>query len=424
LKVVHINNSDARGGPALAARRLHVALRNLGVDSKMLVQESSSGVEHIVQAAGKFKKARASTVYTLERMAFLRHERNSAVHYGFSAANSGVDISDHPLVEEADIIHLHWINQGFISLKSLEKIFAKGKPIIWTLHDMWPFTGGCHYSGTCLEFLERCSFCPYLKKPSKNDLSSRQFDFKKKLYRNANLQMVACSRWIRALSSESSLFRQKEVMVIPNPIDVDLFKPKDKAKCRESLGLPQDKKLLLFGAANISDMRKGARYLFEAVKILVDSFPVFKDKVEIMIFGKMSNELKEGIKLKIHNFKIVSDAEKLVSLYNAADIFVLPSLQDNLPNTVVEAFACGTPVVAFSTGGVPEMVKHMQTGFLAESKNALNLASGIYETLFLSDLAQMRINARKRVVEKYAGDIVANQYAELYKRVIKERTTK
>jgi glycosyltransferase involved in cell wall biosynthesis len=199
---------------------------------------------------------------------------------------------------------------------------------------------------------------------------------------------------------------------------VELFRPKDGAQCRKNLGLPLDKKLLLFGAANVLDMRKGARYLFEAVKILVDNFPVFKDKVEIVVFGKMPKELKEGIKLKIHNFKFVSDVKKLVQLYNAADVFVLPSLQDNLPNTVMEAFACGTPVVAFSTGGVPEMVKHKQNGFLAESKNALNLSTGIYETLFISDLEQMGKNAREKVLKEFNADIIAKQYAELYERVI------
>ena len=418
MKVVHINNSDVNGGPAFAANRLHTALRKYGVDSAMLVQDAQSGAEHIVQAAGTIEKGKAFAQYALERIAFLRHERNSAVRYGFSPANSGLDVSEHPLIEEADIIHLHWINHGFLSLKSLEKIFAKGKPVVWTLHDMWPFTGGCHYSGTCLEFLEKCSFCPYLKKPAKDDLSSRQFDIKKKLYRNANLHMVACSRWLRALSSESSLFRHKDVSVIPNPIDVELFRPKDGAQCRKNLGLPRDKKLLLFGAANVLDMRKGARYLFEAVKILVDNFPVFKDKVEIVVFGKMPKELKEGIKLKIHNFKFVSDVKKLVQLYNAADVFVLPSLQDNLPNTVMEAFACGTPVVAFSTGGVPEMVKHKQNGFLAESKNALNLSTGIYETLFVSDLEQMGKNAREKVLKEFNADIIAKQYVELYERVI------
>ena len=241
MKVVHINNSDVGGGPAFAANRLHTALRKIGVDSVMLVQDALSGEDHIVQAVGAIDKGKAFAHYAIERIVFLRHERNSSVRYGFSPANSGLDISGHPLLDEADIIHLHWINHGFISLKGLEKILAKGKPVVWTLHDMWPFTGGCHYSGTCLEFLERCSFCPYLKKPAKDDLSASQFDFKKKLYRNANLHMVACSKWLRALSSESSLFRNKEVMVIPNPIDVNRFKPLDKDECRKSLKLPKDK---------------------------------------------------------------------------------------------------------------------------------------------------------------------------------------
>lgn len=420
LRVVHINNSDVRGGAAVAANRLNVALRNFGVDSSMLVQEAVSDAENIVQAGdGKLYKGKAFTRFVLERLTFLPYERNSVLRFAFSPANTGLDITKHPLVQEADIVHLHWINQGYLSLKSLKKLFDTGKPVVWTLHDMWPFTGGCHYSGTCLEFLERCSFCPYLRKPSKNDLSSRQFDLKKKLYRDVKLHPVACSKWLRALSSESSLFRNKEVSAIPNPIDVDVFKPLDRAECRKSLGLPQDKKLLLFGAANVNDMRKGARYLFEALNILIDSFPVFKEKVEVMVFGKMSQDTKAGIQLGIHNLKYVSNIEELVKIYNAADIFVLPSLQDNLPNTVMESMACGTPVVAFSTGGVPEMVKHLHTGFLAESKNALNLATGIYETIFLSDMEQMRKNAREKVLAEYTSDVVARQYVEVYEKLLR-----
>jgi len=390
----------------------------------MLVLDAVSDSEYVVQAVkGNLHKVKAFSRVAFEHLAFLPYERNSVIGETFSPATAGLDISEHPLITEADIIHLHWVNHGYLSLTSLEKLFALGKPVVWTLHDMWPFTGGCHYSGTCLEFLERCSFCQYLKKPSKEDISSKQFDVKKRLYRDANLHMVACSKWLRALSSESSLFRHKEVLAVPNPIDVDIFKPLDRAKCRANLNLPQDKKLLLFGAANISVMRKGARYLFEALNMLVDSFPVFKEKVEVIVFGKMSKDTKASIQLEIHNFKFVSDINELVELYNAADIFVLPSLQDNLPNTVMESLSCGTPVVAFSTGGVPEMVKHLHNGFLAESKNALNLATGIYETIFLSDMELMRKNAREKVLKEYAGDIVAARYVELYNRIMEERAT-
>lgn len=419
MKIVHINNSDTKGGAAIAANRLNVALRNYGLDSTMLVQDYKSGEPYIVPIGkGKIHSAKAFTRFAFERLAFLPYEKSSILRYSFSPANTGVDVSEHPLVKEADIIHLHWINQGYLSLKSLKKLFDKGKPIVWTLHDMWPFTGGCHYAGTCLEFLERCAFCPFLRKPGKNDLSAKQFDFKKEMYGNVLLHPVACSKWLRALSSESTLFRNKEISAIPNPIDTKSYSPRDKSECRKTLGLPQDKKLLLFGAANISDTRKGARYLFEALNILMDSFPVFAENVEVVVFGKISAETQKSIPLPTHNLKFVSDIDELITIYNAADIFVLPSLQDNLPNTVMESMACGTPVVGFRTGGVPEMIKHKHSGFLAEVKNALSLATGIYETLFLLDIEEMGRNARETVVHEYDGDVVARQYFEVYKMLL------
>ncbi len=421
MKIVHINNSDIIGGAAVAANRLNVALRNFGVESNMLVQDARTDVKGVVPIGkGRLHKGKAFARFAFERLTFLPYEKNAILRYAFSPANIGVDISEHPLVWDADVIHLHWINQGYLSLNGLKKLFDIGKPIVWTLHDMWSFTGGCHYAGTCLEFLERCSFCPFLKKPGKKDLSARQFVIKKQLYSKVLLHPVACSKWMRALSSESSLFRNKDVSAIPNPIDTKMFKPMDKRECRIDLGLPTDKKLLLFGAANLSDLRKGARYLFEALNILIDSFHVFKENVEIVVFGKISQETKNSIPLTIHSMKFISDVNELIRIYNAADIFVLPSLQDNLPNTVMESMACGTPVVGFHTGGVPEMIKHKHSGFLAEVKNALSLATGIYETLFLLDIEEMSKNAREKVLREYAGDVVAKQYFEVYKRLLND----
>jgi len=423
LKIVHINNSDVVGGAAVAASRLNVALRNFGIDSNMLVQEAKTDAEGIVPIGrGKLHKGKAFARFAYERLTFLPYEKNAILRYAFSPANTGVDISGHPLVKDADIIHLHWINQGYISLRGLKKLFDTGKPFVWTQHDMWSFTGGCHYAGTCLEFLERCSFCAFLKKPGKNDLSARQFLAKKKLYRNVLLHPVACSRWLKALSSESALFRNKDVYSIPNPIDTELFKPMNKTECRKDLGLPTDKKLLLFGAANISDLRKGARYLFEALNILIESFPVFKESVDIVVFGKISQETKDSIPFTIHRMNFISDVSDIVKLYNASDIFVLPSLQDNLPNTVMESMACGTPVVGFRTGGVPEMIEHKHSGFLAEGRNALSLATGIYETLFLLDIDEMSKNARKKVLTEYRGDVVAKQYVEIYEKLLEEKS--
>ncbi|WP_430823114.1 glycosyltransferase family 4 protein [Carboxylicivirga sp. N1Y90] len=420
MKVLLINKTDMGGGAAVASNRLNRALRRNGVDAKLLVQDlvrDEEGV-HAVDR-GFIHRQKAFARFAYERLCFLPYERSSSVRFAFSPANVGIDISNHPLVQEADIIHLHWVNQGFLSLETLGKLFSLGKPIVWTQHDMWSFTGGCHYAGSCLEFLEFCSYCPFLRKPSKKDLSAQLFAQKRKIYSQAPLSIVACSKWLKGLAQESKLLRKKNSFAIPNPIDIDFYKPYDKSEARKRLGLPLDKKLILFGAANVNDQRKGMRYFIEALSVLNENFPKAAESAELVVFGKMNKDTEAMFPFKTHSFSFVSDPKVLVDLYNAADIYALPSLQDNLPNTVMEAMACGTPVVGFSIGGVPEMVDHKKSGYLAEVKNSLSLANGLYVSLFVDDLEAYSKQARKDVVENYSEKVVADQYLEVYKSLLK-----
>ncbi len=420
MKILHINKHDSGGGAAVAALRIHRALRNNETDSNFLVLTKSGNDSNTFG----FDEGLCHTVkcyyqFIAERVKFLRDEKDASLRYAFSPASAGFDISQHPLVKEADILHLHWINQGFISLENLDSLFKMNKPIVWTLHDMWPFTGGCHYAGSCMEFNEHCGYCPFLKHPGRRDLSNRIYLQKKKIYNNASLNIVACSKWLRSLSSESSLFLNSKVTNIPNAIDTNQFRPLDKDECRRELGLPSDKKLVLFGAANLLDARKGFRYLIEALNIIKENFPTLSAKIELVVFGKLKEDVYKQLPFDIHNMKFISDTDKLVKIYNAADVFLLPSLQDNLPNTVMESMACQTPVVGFSIGGVPEMIIHEKTGFLAEARNSLSLATGLYQTLFLNDTSQMGLAARERALELYAENVVAQQYLAIYNEALK-----
>ncbi|MBS2212555.1 glycosyltransferase family 4 protein [Carboxylicivirga mesophila] len=420
MKILQINKTDAGGGAAVAANRLNRALRNNGVESKLLVQDLRRDEEGVYAVDKGFAyRQKAFARFTWERLTFLPYERNASVRFAFSPANTGIDISQHPLVQEADVIHLHWVNQGFLSIETLGKLLSSGKPVVWTQHDMWSFTGGCHYAGTCLEFLEFCSYCPFLKKPGKKDLSAQLFAKKRKIYNEAPLSIVACSKWLRTLSQESKLLRRKSFYNIPNPIDTSFYAPRNRQEARERLQLPQDKKLLLFGAANVNDPRKGMRYFIEALSILAENFPLVKEETELVVFGKMNAETAKLFPFKTHSFKFVSNPDTLVDLYSASDCYVLPSLQDNLPNTVMESLACGTPVVGFSIGGVPEMVTHNQSGYLAEVKNSLSLATGIYEALFIADQEMLRSHARQKALDCYAEKVVAGQYIDLYKSLLK-----
>lgn len=419
MKVVHINKSDAGGGASVAALRIHRSLLRSGIDSHILVeyQKRNENNEHVA-GTGFWYRMNCTWQFLLERLQFLPNEKEKSLRFAFSPANAGISIAKHPDIQDADIIHLHWINQGFLSMDGLQELFTLGKPIVWTLHDMWPFTGGCHYAGNCLEFNERCGYCPLLKKPSADDLSAEVYQQKRKIFTKANLSIVTCSKWLGSLASSSSLLRNLPIYSIPNPIDTNFYRILDRAKCREELGLPQNKNLLLFGAANILDVRKGYRYLYEALTILNDSFPSIARNIELVVFGKLKNETKELFPFVTHTMQFISNPETLVKLYNACNIFILPSLQDNLPNTVVECLCCGTPVVGFRIGGVPEMIEHNRTGFLAEVKNSLSLANGINSVLFMANEEQ-RVIVRESGVKKYNEQDIASRYTDVYKAALK-----
>lgn len=421
MKVVLINKSDSAGGASVAAYRLTAALHNSNVNAKLLVSDGMPSVLVEVVNNTYVSHQLANFRALKERLYFLPYEKSAIERFSFSPAVSGMDLSKHPLIQEADIIHLHWINQGFLSLKGLQKLIALGKPIVWTLHNMWAFTGGCHYNGSCHEFLDSCGHCRFLKNPHAKDVSAQFHKKKKRLYKNANIQWVTCSKWLKSLAMESSLIRNKPCYVIPNPIDTDFYHPMDKGECREHLNLPKDKKLLLFGAANINDPRKGIRYLAEALEILHENFPVLHDKLELVVFGKSTIGDILPFPFKTHFLKYVSDVKNLVKIYNACDAYVLPSLQDNLPNTVMESMACETPVIGFRIGGVPEMIEHEKSGYLSEVRNALSLSTGIYETLFINDCDSMGFYAREKVLETYSENIVAKQYIEIYNKAIEEK---
>ncbi|MDO4462214.1 MAG: glycosyltransferase family 4 protein [Bacteroidia bacterium] len=424
MKVVHINKGDAGGGASVAALRIHRSLLRAGVDSHILVQEQRRNEEneHVV-GTGFIYKMKCLWRFLWERISFLPNEKEKALRFAFSPANTGLSIASLPVIQEADIIHLHWINQGYLSIASLEELFSLGKPIVWTLHDMWPFTGGCHYAGNCLEFNEKCGFCPLLKNPSINDISAKIYQKKKKLFSKANLNIVTCSRWLGSLAKSSSLFRNSPIYSIPNPIDTKFYTILDRAKCREELGLPQNKSLLLFGAANILDTRKGFRYLYEALTILSDSFPSISSKIELVVFGKSKESVEHQFPFKTHSMQFVSDPATLVKLYNACNLFILPSLQDNLPNTVVECLCCGTPVAGFRIGGVPEMIDHNISGYLAEIKNSLSLANGINTVLFTEN-KNKREDIRESAIKKFDERLIAEKYIEVYESAMKNGTKK
>ena len=414
MRVLIVNTSEHTGGAAIAAARLREALGNNGVKATMLVNHKET--ETITVAETPRSRTRAKLDFLLERIAvwkanrFRRHRLFEA-----DAATYGTDITSLKEFRQADIVHLHWINQGFLSIKSIAQILKSGKPVVWTMHDMWPFTGICHYNGDCDRFKDKCGKCQLLYGGgSANDLSRRVFRRKQKLYRDANITFVDCSDWLAECARSSALLEGKRVLSIPNPINTRLYSPSNGSKARETLALPQGKKLLLFAAYRVTSKIKGIDYLCEAMDILAKQHPDLTSNIAVVAVGKESDALKDMLPVKIYSFGYVSNESKMISIYNACNLFMIPTMQDNLPNTVMESMSCGIPCVAFNVGGIPQMIDHKINGYVAEYRNAADFAEGILWSLKGSNAAMLAEAARNKVVSTFSETAVARRYSELY----------
>jgi glycosyltransferase involved in cell wall biosynthesis len=419
MKVTLINTSDAGGGAALACRRLMKALESKDIDVEMLVQKKRSDEENVHSISEKLLgKAKIQYDFLSERLPFiLLHEKDPSVRFAFSPANSGTSVVGEKSVQNADILHLHWVNSGFLSINNLKQIIAVGKPIVWTLHDMWAFTGGCHYSGTCERFKQQCGNCPFLRDAGENDLSHKGWLRKERMYANAaNIVFVTCSNWLADVARQSSLLSRVRIETIPNPIDTDVFYPKAKSEARKKWNIDPGAKIILFGAANIMDKRKGIRYLVDALNSYKNTYPG-QEAIEIVIFGKNRSFNTHELPYRVHSLPVINSQSDMADIYSLADVFVLPSLEDNLPNTVMESMSCSTPVVAFNTGGIPDMIDHQINGYLAKYQSAEDLAQGIHWVLSNNSL-DLSGNARRKVTDNFSNEIVSRQYIDLYQSLL------
>jgi glycosyltransferase involved in cell wall biosynthesis len=326
---------------------------------------------------------------------------------------TGADISNHPLIQKADVIHLHWINFGFLSLNSLERLFKLGKPVVWTMHDMSTFTGGCHYSRDCDNYLTHCHHCPYLRKPATKDLSYRVFERKIKLFKNASLTLVSPSKWLANLAKKAATTQHLPTIAIPNLIDTTIFQPKDRKTAKINLDLSTEKKWILFAGVNTQDPRKGFRYFKEATHLLKAK----KDEWGVVVFGKTQPEAIAELGLEVKSLGSIPSQE-VVNIYQAVDVMVVPSLEDNYPNTIIEAMACGTPVVGFETGGVPEQIIHLQTGYVAQLYSAEELARGIRFVLENADYEQLSQNNHSVIEQRNAPEPIVKQFLHLYTKLL------
>lgn len=417
MRVLIVNTSERTGGAAVAANRLMDALNNNGVKTKMLVRDKESDDITVVGLKGKWR----------QRFHFLWERWCVFVHLHFKKeglfeidlANSGTDITRLPEFKEADVIHLAWINQGFLSLNSIRKILKSGKPVVWTMHDLWPATGICHATLGCKAYQGVCHNCQYLPgNGSDKDLSTKIFNRKRKLYYDSGIHFVSCSKWLGDQARKSTLLTGLQVMTIPNPIDTHVFYPKDKKQARLHSTLPVDKRVILFVSQRVTLERKGIGYFTKAIDKLVELYPEMKNDTVIAILGGHADEVVSQLSLPSIPLGYIDNERQIVDIYNSADVFVMPSLDENLPNTIMESMACGVPSVAFKVGGIPEMIEHQKNGYLAKYKDADDLAAGIHWVLDEADRESLSKQCVQKVMSNYSQRSVAMKYIEVYNQAL------
>lgn len=419
MKVLLISTSDRKGGAAIACLRLFNALKKNGTDVKMLVRDKLTNIEDIYTVnTNIFKKAINKMAFLAERLEIffaLRFRRKNL--FRVSTGRFGVfNLQSHPLVQEADVINIHWTHQGMVSLKTINALLQQGKRIVFTMHDMYYFTGICHYAKNCDNFMRQCGNCFYLNNGGNEEDLSRKFFTKKLDIPNRDaLKFVACSNWLADISRQSGLMQNNEIYSIPNTIDTSIYRPKDKDEAKNHFGI-KDKKVILCGAFNFSDGRKGYKYLIEALFWIHENKPQYDNQISILIFGKGNITPFKRLPYEIHEAGYISDGAGLATLYSAGDVFVSPSLEDNLPNTIMESLACGTPCAAFAVGGIPQMIDEGVNGRLAPVKDSVALAEAVAKILFEDDAIKLSQGARHKVEAEFSEPVVAMRYNEIYRR--------
>ena len=347
------------------------------------------------------------------RLAGRRHQRRLSGNPRVSGnGHWSLNQFNYPIAEAinsfaSDIAHLHWVGDNFVPIRALNKIRA---PIVWTLRDMWAFSGGCHYAGDCLNYRAQCGDCPQLDDGSANDISARVHAEKRSGWSEARLTIVTISEWLADCARASSILGDRRIEVIGNPIDPSVFKPLDRGAARAAFNLPLDKPLILFGAiGGASDPRKGFRYLAAALEKLGDG-----GEAELVVFGSARHE-KIGVGRPVHQVGRLHDEVSLSMLYSACDVYALPTTQEALGKTLMEALACGTPCVAFEGTGPDDMLGHRLDGYLARMKDTADLAAGIKWTLAQT---WSREELRGRILERYGVERISERYMELYQSLI------
>jgi glycosyltransferase involved in cell wall biosynthesis len=418
MKILHLSTSENNGGASRAAYRLQSGLIQQGIESRMFVRDKKIDNGSVI--CYKYPKGLKKAIYIYRKLLIendlRKHQSTRPAGFEvFSDDRSPLKTGFFDQLPDADIYNLHWIS-GFVDLPAF---FTRiNKPLVWTLHDMFPFTGGCHYNSGCENYLHYCHNCPQLGSKYEKDLSYKIWARKRKTISKFKNRIIirADSHWLANEAKKSSLFKDLDIDTIHYGIETDEFIPRDKIACRKALNIPVNCKVIVFGAPGIDNPRKGFKQLNEALQQVRKNYP----DLFLLSFGTGEITVSHGIP-RLH-LGHVANNHLLSFIYNCGDIFVIPSLQEAFGQTALEAMSCEVPVVGFNTGGIPDMITNGITGYMAETGNINNLAEAINEVLSLqeSDYINMGENCRQRVLNEFTIPLQAEKYISVYEQLQKK----
>jgi glycosyltransferase involved in cell wall biosynthesis len=405
MKVLHISYSDAFDGASIAAYRLHKSLREKGIDSRLIVMKKNTNDKDVICISNQYRNILRRVVGYAIIKKYKKRDKSrlfSPACIPFRGIRTIVN------KEKPDIVHLHWICGGMLSLGQLQKIGRKA-PLVFTMHDNWLYSGGCHVHLQCNNYKTKCGNCPILNSKYSNDLSSKIFIKKAQVFLAIKkYSIIGVSSWISNDAKLSPILNKENIKTVANPINIGVFKPVNKAEAREKLKLPENKKLILFGAVNpLSDKNKGYDILTKVLGILHNK------ELELVIFG--NKQRVDNINgYTVHTMGFITDVQLLCEIYSACDVMLVPSYQEAFGQTAVESMACGTPVVAFGYSGLLDIIDHKINGYLAKPYDAIDFANGITWVINNTSHFELSKNARKKVENEFAETIVANKIISIY----------
>ncbi|MFM6749273.1 MAG: glycosyltransferase family 4 protein, partial [Dolichospermum sp.] len=416
MKVLHISTNDIQGGASRGSYSLHRGLLKSGIESLMLVATKTSDDFTVVGQNTKIQKVFNQIKPTLDHSVLLKYPNRSNDIFSPAWVPSQVDKAVTKIAP--DIIHLHWICNGFLRPETFGKF--NNIPIVWTLRDMWPFTGGCHYSQMCEKYKDSCGACPKLGSQTENDLSRKVWKRKHKSWQDINMTIVPISHWLADCARSSSLFQDKRIEVIHNALNESMYKPISKNIARNILNINQNKNIILFGALKaVGDTRKGFQYLASALKKLSDLDEGFCKTTELLVFGSSEPNEPPELGMIAHYMGVLNDDITLALAYSAADVMITPSTEEAFGKTAMESLACGTPVVCFDTTGLKDIVEHKRNGYRAKCFSSDDLARGI--AWVLEDKPRwvaLSQCGREKVENDFTVKAQAEKYISLYQSLI------